>query len=128
MTLGNPDPAFDTSPSADNRLSGVVISGNVPTSPQSYAYFESPTIDLRDRVGPVYLTFRRWLNTDPTPLMQNRVEVWDGLQWVLVWQSGSAGIFDSAWKLMAFNVTSYASPFFRVRFGFAAQSAQAFGF
>jgi hypothetical protein len=51
--------------------------------------------------------------------MENRVEVFDGVSWVVVWQSGGApGIQDNAWTKQSHDISMYANAQLRVRFGF----------
>jgi hypothetical protein len=123
---GNPDPATDHTPTADNGIAGMVIGGNTSTAQHGYAYLTSPAIDTSGTL-PVILEYWRWLNSDYTPYMQNVVEVWNGASWVVVWQSGGApGLQDAAWTKMTHDVTAYRNAAFRVRFGMRITSSGAF--
>ena len=117
--IGNPDPAMDHSPSSDNGVAGVVIGGDAPTNLHPYYYIESPIFDTSAASGQVILGFYRWLNSDYDPYMHNRVEVYNGNQWITLWTTGPApGIMDSSWTYQQFNLTNYKNPSMRVRFGF----------
>lgn len=70
---GNPDPAQDFTPTSDNGLAGVIIGGNATTSLHDYYFLTSPVINLSNAFTPVTLSFRRWLNSDYLPFMQNVV-------------------------------------------------------
>ena len=126
------DPATDHSPSADNGVAGVVIGGNASTNLHPYNYIESPPFDTATAAGSVILGFQRWLNSDYDPFMHNRVEVYNGSQWVVIWQSGpSPGIQDSppeglGWTFQQFDLTSYKNAAMKVRFGFDIGSGGVF--
>jgi hypothetical protein len=73
------------------------------------------------------LSFQRWLNSDYTPFMQNRVEIYNGSAWVTIWQTGgSPPVFDSAWTPQSFDITAYQSAALRVRFGYNIGSSGVF--
>jgi len=73
------------------------------------------------------LIFWRWLNSDYTPYMENKVEVYDGSIWVNLWTSGGfPAVADSSWKYVVHDVTQYANVQFRVRFGFKIGSSGVF--
>jgi hypothetical protein len=118
------DPATDHSPSADNGVAGVVIGGNENPTLHGYYYIESPPFDTSAAAGPVILGFQRWLNSDYDPFMHNRVEVWNGSQWIVLWQSGGPpGIQDSpptglGWTFQQFDLTAYKAAGMKVRFGY----------
>jgi hypothetical protein len=124
---GNPDPSVDHSGSADNGVAGVVIGGNASTSLHSFAYLESPAVDLSVVSGAVNLQFWRWLNSDYVPYMTNSVEVFDGFTWVTLWLSeGSPGVTDFGWTPQSFDVTAFKNSQFRVRFGFNVGSSSVY--
>lgn len=115
---GYRDPAQDHTPTADNSVAGVVIGGNASrSSTHDYYWLTSPAVDLTGLQSPVTLQFQRWLNSDRSPYMNNRVEIYDGSGWVTIWQSGNSYVRDSSWTLQTFDVSSYAHGAFRVRFG-----------
>jgi hypothetical protein len=118
-TLGNPDPKTDNTPTADNGVAGVVIGGNATKIVHAPYYLTSPVINTAG-LPSVWLEFRRWLNSDYTPPMQNRIEVFDGTTWQQVWVSGGVpAITDNSWQRISHNVTAWANANMRVRFGFS---------
>jgi hypothetical protein len=118
------DPPIDHSPSADNGVAGVAIGGNASTFPHPFAYLESPPFSTLGGPGPVIFQYHRWLNSDYDPFMHNRVEVWDGAQWVILWQSSNQMILQDSppigagWTYVQFDISSFKSASTRVRFGF----------
>jgi len=123
---GFPDPALDHSPTADNKLAGTHIGGLVSPNIGSQYLTSKVLDDLAALDGTLYLSFWRWLNVDGASTVAT-VEVWNGSQWVVLWKSPGlldpsgdpAGVFDNAWKPMAFNITSYKNNELQVRFGLA---------
>ena len=124
---GNPDPAMDTSSSADNGVAGVVIGGMAAQVIHPTYYITSPPMDTSAVAGSLFLSYQRWLNSDYTPYMQNFVEVYDGTTWNVVWQTGSSpGIQDSAWALQSHDITAFKATNMQVRFGFLIGSGGVF--
>ncbi len=123
-SYGNPDPATDHTPTSDNGVAGVVIGGNAGTTLHtSFYYLTSPPFDVSGVTGTLWLGFYRWLNSDYTPFMQNHVQVYDGAQWVTLWESGgSPGVQDNAWVQQAFDLGAYKSNQMQIRFGFNVDS------
>ncbi|MFH1532866.1 MAG: hypothetical protein ABIK09_19250 [Pseudomonadota bacterium] len=122
----NPDPTDDHSSSDDNFIAGVVIGGNAPTSLGGFYWITSPVIDTSAVTSP-HLSLWRWLNSDYTPYMQNKVEAFNGISWTLIWQSGgSPGIADAAWTHMDLDVTAQKSASFRIRIGYNVGSSGAY--
>ncbi|AUX20370.1 uncharacterized protein SOCEGT47_008390 [Sorangium cellulosum] len=118
-TYGHADPASDHTATSDNGVAGVVIGGNAPVSAHPYYYLTSPVVDA-EFDGGVYLTYWRFLNSDEAPHMTNRVEVFDGARWVVLFESGSyPGVRDAAWKKVSHDLTPYKNASLRVRFGYA---------
>ena len=118
---GNPDPDTDyTTDTTDNGIAGVSIGGNASTAIHSAYYLTSPPIDTSGASGSVWLGYRRWLNSDYAPYMVNTVEVFDGIDWTVVWQSGTTpGITDSSWTLQLHELTNYKDAAMQIRFGVA---------
>jgi len=116
------DPAQDHTPTADNKLAGVVIGGNASIlSMHPMYYLTSPTIDA-SAAGNIMLDFWRWLNTDYYEWMSNSIEVYDGSTWVVVWQKPAStsdpNIVDSAWTNITHDLTVHKNANMRIRFGF----------
>jgi len=115
---GGPDPGADHTESADNFVAGVNIGGNAGTVLHDFYWLTSPPISTLGATS-LHLTYRRWLNSDYLPYMQNRVEVHNGSQWFVIWESGgSPGIQDNSWSFHNYDVTEFSNAQFRVRFGF----------
>ncbi len=127
-SYGNPDPAFDHTATGDNGVAGVVIGGNAATNAtHPYYYLTSPVVDTSSGTGPVWLGFWRWLNSDYNPFMTNTVEVFDGSQWHVIWESGSSpGVQDQAWTLVSYELTPYKNANMQIRFGYLIGSTGVF--
>ena len=122
-TVGfNPDPADDHSPTADNRVAGVVLAGTMPMTAGATGYIQSPWMDLT-RQDSVTLSFCAGPNAPGTPFMKHTVEVFDGDKWNVIYQTGSADTADGAWTRQAFDLTPYLSKKFGVRFGYQVLQA-----
>ncbi len=125
-TYGNPDPGLDATGTTKGGVAGVKLAGNVPVVVQPFQYLTSPVINASGLTF-VYLEYFRWLNSDYSPFMENRVDVFDGSIWVTIWQSGgSPGTTDKSWVNQGFDISAYANANLRVRFGYAITSTQAF--
>lgn len=110
------DPSTDTSPSADNRIAGVVLGGCMSVVTHGYYYLTSPVINAASATT-VTLKFQRWLNSDYTPYVNNVIEAYNGSTWALVWQSGSSGSSATSWSLQTYDLTPHKNANLRVRFG-----------
>jgi hypothetical protein len=114
------DPSLDhTVANQNNGIAGVVIGGDYVT-PQTHDFYflTSPAVDTSS-ANTLYFEYWRWLNSDYTPYVQNKVEVFDGNQWVTLWASGSfPGVEDKAWQKISFDITKYKNSKLQVRFGF----------
>jgi hypothetical protein len=131
QNYGNPDPATDHTATADNGVAGVVIGGNAQPMPQHPPrWLTSPIINVDPAAPKVYLEFWRFLNSDYTPWMTNRVDVFDATtnSWASVWVSGGApGEQDAAWTKEVYDITAHAKGgTVRVRFGFDVGANGAF--
>ena len=83
-------------------------------------YLVSSVIDLGNTTGTTMLEYYRWLNTDFTPFMFATVDVFNGTDWINLFTNpdGSFGILkDSAWTVQAFDISSYVSSLFQLRYG-----------
>ncbi len=126
-SCGNGDPASDADgPGGAEGLAGIVIGGSASTAIHPPSYLTSPPLDTTGAPD-LSLEFDRWLNSDYTPYMSNRVEVFDGMTWVVLWASGSApGIAEGAWSHHTFDITPYSGAAIQVRFGFEVGSSGVF--
>jgi hypothetical protein len=113
---GYDDPADDHTASADNGIAGVVIGGYASTALHSMYYIESPPFDTSAAVS-VHLDYWRHLNSDYTPYMNNVIEVYNGAQWVQIWESGNIGLSDSQWNFITYDITAQKNANMRIRFG-----------
>jgi hypothetical protein len=121
------DPAMDHTPTVDNGIAGVLIGGCTNQTLHDYYCITSPVINTAQLAGQAHLTYWRHLHSDYTPFMHNRVDVWDGMAWQMIWQSGpSPCINDPAWTRMTHNVTAYKNASFQARWCFNVASAGAF--
>jgi hypothetical protein len=121
-----PDPSSDNSAGADNMMAGVVIGGTAPENiSMSHLYLTSPVVDISAAAEPVYLEFYHWLNTAGPQAMDSSVEVFDGTQWVSLFNSSEVGgpIGEDSWRRSIYNVTAYRNPYFSVRFGYAVYAS-----
>ena len=126
QVYGNPDPGTDNTPTADNGVAGVVIGGNASTTAtHDFYYLTSPVINT-STANKLFFEFARWLNTDYTPFMENKVEIFNGSSWVNLLPSNfndSPGVQDSAWTPQQFDISAYKSASTQIRFGFNVGSA-----
>jgi Dictyostelium (slime mold) repeat len=122
------DPAEDHTPSMNEGLAGVVIGGFAPTAVMPVpSYLETPEFDATIVGGELILSYWRILISDYDPFMINTVEVWDGTAWQEVFSSGSSpGYDDTDWVQANHNITAYANPTMKVRFGFFVSQNGAF--
>ncbi|MFM2379021.1 MAG: hypothetical protein RLZZ143_1599, partial [Cyanobacteriota bacterium] len=118
QVYGNPDPGTDNTPTADNGVAGVVIGGNASTALHGFYYLTSPVINT-STANKLFFEFARWLNSDYTPFVQNKVEIFNGSSWVNLWSSGgSPGVQDNAWTPQQFDISAHKSASTQIRFGF----------
>jgi hypothetical protein len=118
--FGFGDPSTDGSGTFGGYLAGVVVGGNAATFLHPARHLTSPTIPTTVGVGErVSLRFRRWLNSDYVPFMESFVEAYDGSAWHRLWTNDGTAVIDAAWRTVAYDVTPYVGPNFKVRFGFS---------
>ncbi len=124
--LGNADPSADVSMSADNGIAGAILGGCPQNTIHGMYYLESPAVDA-NVPGNLYLDFQRWLNSDFKPYMRNTIEVFDGMAWITIWQSGGPpGIKDSGWTRITHDISAYKNAALKIRFGYEVQNTQGF--
>lgn len=115
---GHPDPALDHTPSLDNGIAGVVIGGSAGTTVHDFYYLVSPVLVTPADPKPLVLSFWRWLNTDVGTLMENRVEVFDGMVWKTIDAvPAMSPIAEKIWTRHSYDVSDYKNPNLRVRIG-----------
>ncbi|HEY8377882.1 MAG TPA: hypothetical protein VIK91_15405, partial [Nannocystis sp.] len=112
------DPALDHTPTADNGIAGVVIGGCAPTEPVNANLFyclTSPPVDTTS-LPTVLLSYWRHLWSDYTPYMKNKIEVFNGNSWVVIFETfGSPGVDDPTWTKFEYNITPHSNAALRVR-------------
>ena len=126
------DPATDHSPTNDDGVAGVVIGGNASTNLHDYYFIESPPFNTENAPAQVVLGFYRWLNSDWEPYMNNVIDIWNGVQWVRIWNSvAPPNIIDTppqglGWTFIEHDITAHQNAGMRVRFGFNIDSMGVF--
>lgn len=120
---GGEDPHVDHTGSSDDFVAGVVLGGCTSVAQlHPYRYLTSPAVYAAGAPA-LYLSYWRWLNSDYAPYMDNNVQIYDGLSWNTVWESGpSPGIEDEQWTYVVHDISEYAADGLRVRFGFRIDS------
>ncbi|MBK8256848.1 MAG: hypothetical protein IPK82_29770 [Polyangiaceae bacterium] len=122
--LGSPDPANDYTTTGDNGIAGVVIGGNYGTALVPFRYITSPVINTAAAAGKVFLSFRRWLNSDYPPYVTNVVQVWNGTAWNTVYTSpASTFIQDNSWVKVQYEITAYKAANMQIRIGYNINNA-----
>ncbi len=125
-TAGCGDPGTDASGVAGGGVAGVVLGGCAPTFMHDFYYLTSPMLNIAGD-GPITLSFERHLSSDYTPYMKNVVQIFDGSNWITIWETfGSPGVDDSAWQLQSYEITAYANANLQVRWGYNVASSGAF--
>ncbi|MDJ0669816.1 MAG: S8 family serine peptidase, partial [Microcystis sp. M53598_WE2] len=128
QNYGNPDPGTDNTPTADNGVAGVVIGGNASTALHGFYYLTSPVINT-STANKLFFEFARWLNSDYTPFVQNKVEIFNGSSWVNLLPNNfdeAPGVQDNAWTPQQFDISAYKSASTQIRFGFNVGSTDVF--
>ncbi len=109
------DPEFDHSPTDDNGVAGVVLGGCATTSLHDYYCLTSAPIDTTG-LNDVWMSFWRDLYSDYTPYMKNKIEVWDGQTWVIIFETfGFPGADDSDWIFLEYDLNAYSNAALQLR-------------
>ena len=127
-SCGNGDPGNDFTATTDNGLAGVFIGGNVPQSvTNGFLWITSPTVNTAS-APQVWLQYRRWLNSDYPNFMTNKVQVYNGSQWIDVWvQPNDFNVIaDNSWTYHSFDISPHKNSNMRVRFGYEIGSTGVF--
>jgi hypothetical protein len=128
-SYGYADPAYDTTPGADNYVLGYYIGGDYPAGIPSIQWITSPVLDCRN-FQDVTLEFQRWLNVRSSSYDYVHIQAYDGTVWQTVFHnSWSSGIQDSAWQFEQIDVSAQAdgNDRFQIRFGLGPTTARASG-
>jgi hypothetical protein len=125
---GGSDPALDHTPTPDNGVAGVVLGGCIPDNTvHDYYCLTSPIVDTTVAPADVHLSYWRWLNSDYTPYMKNKIEVFNGITWVLLFETGgSPGVADAAWQFFTYDVSAHKNNKFQARWCFNVGSTGVF--
>lgn len=116
------DPGADHSPSDDNGVAGVVLGGCAPAGNNIGTFFcmTSPVVDTTG-MPKVFLNYWRDLYSDYTPFQKNKIEVWNGNAWVIVFETfGAPGVNDAQWTKFSYDVTAQSNAALRVRWCYSA--------
>ena len=109
------DPDTDHSPTDDNGIAGVVLGGCATTSLHDYYCLTSAPIDTTG-LNDVWMSFWRDLYSDYTPYMKNKIEVWDGQNWVIIFETfGNPGVNDSDWMFFEYDLNAYSNAALQLR-------------
>jgi hypothetical protein len=117
--FGPPDPAFDHTPTSDNRIAGTLIGAAVSVAPAHDPYFLTSPVINADVPGNVTLSFFRYLHVEGIRL-RALIEVFDGRTWVSLFDTGygfNNAVMDTDWTAITYDLTPYKNPNLRVRFG-----------
>ncbi len=114
------DPAADHTPTDDNGVAAVGLGACIASqSAHDYYCLTSPVADLSKAPADIYLSYWRWLNSDYTPYMKNKLEVYNGNTWVILFETfGSPGTYDGAWKFFSYDVSAHKNDKFQARWCF----------
>lgn len=110
------DPFEDHSPGFDQMLAGALIGDCLPTTPFPPACLTSPTIDMKEFPGELWLRYWSVLNTAGLP-MDSRIEVLDGkLQSWTTLAKFTEFTAEQVWTEHAHDLSPYVGPGLRLRF------------
>ncbi len=125
MGLGG-DPAEDYSSSSDNGVLGNDLSGNgtYENNIAETQWVTSPVIDC-DNLSGVMMSFYRWLGVERSLSDLAALEVFDGTDWVRLYENSSGtSVRDNDWVRQEYDLSLMAdyNPVFQVRFGLGPTS------
>jgi hypothetical protein len=107
--LGCGDPGTDHTLTDNNGVAGVVLGGCATISLHDYYCLTSPIIDTAGQAS-VWMTYYRDLYSDFTPYMKNKLEVFNGVSWVILFETfGSPGVNDANWTYFGYDVSAHAN-------------------
>lgn len=120
------DPGVDHTPTADNGVAGVVLGGCAAQVVHSDYCLESPAVDSSGWASAT-LAYWRDLYSDYTPYMKNKIEVWNGASWTIIFETfGSPGVNDANWTYFEYDISAYTNAQMRVRWCFNIGSSGVF--
>jgi hypothetical protein len=115
-TVAGPDPDTDNTATADNGVAGTVL-GGLTSGGGAARFIESPVINLGGAPGDFELRLFRWLNANVNSEMAETIEVFDGSNWIVLFENADSVIADTAWTEMTFDITAYKNANLRIRVG-----------
>ena len=116
------DPGTDHTPTMDNGVAGVVLGGCAPAGNNINTFFcmTSPKLDTTG-LAKVFLNYWRDLYSDYTPFQKNKIEVWDGMKWVIVFETGGfPETNDAQWTKFSYDISPQTNKDLQVRFCYSA--------
>jgi hypothetical protein len=113
------DPALDHTATDDNKLAGQLIGALITdqTTPvgSGYRCLTTPKVDAA-AMPTAWVTFWRHLHSDYTNFAIQRIEVWNGAQWVLLEQGYASPVSnDAQWKEIKFDISAHKNKDLQVR-------------
>ncbi|MEE8576763.1 MAG: C25 family cysteine peptidase, partial [candidate division Zixibacteria bacterium] len=114
------DPSVDCSPTSDNMVLGNNLSGtgNYPNYLGTTNWIYSPVINCADMTGGI-LSYYHWLGIESSSYDHAYLEVYDGADWVTLYENPSSTVEETAWEQSEFDVSAYTdgNAEFQMRFG-----------
>lgn len=119
------DPVNDYSHLGDNQVLGndLTEDGQYNAGIAETDWVTSPVIDCSNITG-VILSFYRWLGVEGSGSDHAYFEVFDGTDWVNIFENGTSTMTETEWTLQEFDLGTYAdhNPAFMIRFGLGSTS------
>lgn len=113
--IGSEDPPDDHTPTPDQMLAGALIGECLPMkSLAEPTCLTSPPVDALVPDA-LFLTYYSRMSSPPGPA-EARVEVWDGVQWALLYSTKGEPVDEPGWTEHVFDVTPLKNPKLQVRF------------
>jgi hypothetical protein len=118
---GGPDPSEDNSPSSDNMVLGNDLTsgtgGDYNSGLSTTYWITSPVIDCEDYTS-VQMTYFHWLGVESDSYDHAYLQVFDGTDWVTLFENGST-INEQSWIEEFYDLSTYAdeNELFQIRFG-----------
>jgi len=116
------DPGTDHTPTNDNGIAGVVRGGCAPAGNNINTFFclTSPAMDS-SALPSVFVNYWRDLYSDYTPYQKNKIEVWNGNAWVIIFETfGAPETNDPNWLNFSYDVTAHKNAAMQVRWCYSA--------
>ncbi len=112
------DPGTDVSPTSDNAVLGNDVGGLYNNSIASTQWVYSPIIDCANMTG-VQMSYYHWLGVESSSYDHAYFEVFDGTDWVNLYENGSSTLQENSWVQEQYDFSTYAdnNPNFQIRFG-----------